>query len=99
MKESFDRHVSDLYAWVEMSDEEKEAADSLAEKMYDDWRGLTEMEAEAARRISEIFKAWQTLTANQRLLALRSLCKSVHFSYAPRSVAELVKITAKEETK
>jgi hypothetical protein len=97
--ETFERFISDLNAWINMPDEEKDANEALAERMEDDLRRLNKSEAEASRQVSRIFTAWKELTANQRFFALRILCKTVYFSYAPRSAAELIKITTEEEKK
>jgi len=91
--ETFERFISDLNAWINMPDEEKDANEALAERMEDDLRRLNKSEAEASRQVSRIFTAWKELTANQCFFVLRILCKTVYFAYAPRSAAELVKIT------
>lgn len=97
MSETFKRFVADLNTWINMSNEEKDANEVLAERMEDDLRQLNKSEAEASRHVSRIFTAWKELTANQRLLVLRALCKTVYFSYAPRSAAELIKVTTEEK--
>lgn len=80
-----------------MLDEEKDADEEREERTEDDWWQLSKAEADAARRISQIFTAWQELNAKSRMSVLTILCRNVHFSYAPRTTAELTHFATEGE--